>query len=970
MTKSSIPPALKISLFLAFFLSGANGLVYEIVFRRQLLLSLGVTHYSVGTVLTVFMAGLGLGSIVFGKLADRARDPLLLFSFLEAGTGLFGFLLLSLFPFLDRWYAGLAGSTVTYGSALIPLKACLAGAFLFPPTVLMGGTLPALGKALEGAWRRVGSRIGGEQGTGGLVGLLYGINTLGGVAGIIVVTFWLLGVLGARRTLVFVSALSLCIGALFAVFALQRVYRRNRIAYAGDEAFPGKAALAGPPSKQVTPALVAILVSGFVGLSLEVYWTRVLAYIIGSHGYAFGVMLASFIAGIAIGSLFISWFVDRVSYPQVALGTVLILLGSSLFAVTVALYKLRGLVEHLSALAAGSWDRFITFEMGSVFLILLAPTILLGAVFPLVIAATSNTPKGLGSTVGRAYAFNTLGSILGSFASSFILIPLIGITRGIQLLVVLAVGTGITTVYIAESGRVEKRSNPLWFRFAASLLAAGSVAAAFLIPFGGALQELGNYQRLLFYRESSSATVAVREDGEGQRILSINGLDEVPVDFSSLLTFRMLAHLPLLLHRDPHEVMVISLGGALTTGSVATHPVRRIDAVDLCPPVVDAAAFFEEWNYSVLRDRRLNVILQDGRNYLLTVNKRYDVITADATHPWSADSWILYTREFYELVKTRLSDGGLFCQWVPLHWLSPDDYRCILRTMRSVFPVTSLWLTGSYTVVLAGLDALSIDPVLLAQKMEMESVRADLESVGINSPESLLGLFIMNEEAIERYTGEGVLNTDDLAYLEHSASRCYARETTPENLSTLLRFRERPEWFPVSQELDDLFRAREKLALGRIAMYGGNFERARRFYEYALTIAPNDGLSVKYLEDILCTLAAAASSRGDWLRFAGDKKSALWAYDEALAIDPGEPGAHYGIGLIDLSQGNYDQALAHFDLALERRNKDAKVRAGRASALIAMGMLQEAEREIEEIERLETGSKKRYSGELKKLLRY
>jgi tetratricopeptide (TPR) repeat protein len=289
--------------------------------------------------------------------------------------------------------------------------------------------------------------------------------------------------------------------------------------------------------------------------------------------------------------------------------------------------------------------------------------------------------------------------------------------------------------------------------------------------------------------------------------------------------------------------------------------------------------------------------------------------------------------------------------------------------MNAAFPAMSLWFTGSYTIALAGLDPLSIDYELIAEKMKIESVRTDLESVGIDSPESLLGLYLMNDKEIDRYAGEGVLNTDDLAYLEHSASRCFSWETTPENLSTLLRYRKPPEGLPVSKTLDDYFSAREKLVLGRIATYQGNFERARRFYEYALTITPSDRLSAMFLNDIVGILASAVTTHGDRLSAKGQIESALLAYHEALAIDPGEPGAHYGIGLIDLSQGKYSQALGRFDRAIEVRKRDARFRAGRAYALIGLGMLQEAEQEIEEIELLEIGMEKHYSNELEKLLR-
>ncbi|MGQ9615241.1 MAG: fused MFS/spermidine synthase [Spirochaetota bacterium] len=853
----------KIIVFTIFFITGALGLSYEIVFRRQLLLSLGVTHYSVGTVLTVFMAGLGLGSIVGGKIADRVSDPILLFSILQAGIGIFGFLLTFLLPFLDHWYKAIVGSVTHSEALLIPLKACFAGIFLFPPTILMGGSLPALSKAIiiPEAQDNTQKKVTCE--TGGPVGILYGINNLGGVVGVLAVTFWIIGFLGARRTLVFASALSLSIGVFFSFPLYRKGFQKNRsVIDKNNSPIVGISDIL-VYSKKGNYALIAIIVSGFIGLSLEVYWARILAYIIGSHGYAFGVILASFIGGIATGNLIGSYFVDRIKNLKRTLGTLLVFLGACLFAVTVALYKLQGLVQHLSAMAAGSWVRFITFEICAVFLILLVPSLLLGMIFPIVISETVKKYNRIGTAVGRAYAYNTLGSIIGSFSTSFIFIPFIGITKGIQLLVILAVATGIFIILYDGS---------LYSHITISKLTAGGVliVATFFISFGDALQEIGEHERLLFYRESSSATVAVREDSEGKRTLSINGLDEVPVDVYSLLTFRMLGHLPLLLHRNPQEVMVLSLGGAITTGSIATHPVRHIEAVDICPPVIEAAEFFEEWNYSVLRDRRLDIIFQDGRNYLLTINKRYDVIIADATHPWSADSWVLYTKEFYEIVKTKLANGGFFCQWIPLHWLSPDDYRCILRTMCSVFPEISLWFTGSYTIALAGLEPPQIDSILIAQRMENNRVSEDLKSIGIDSPQSLLSFFMMDREGIMHYTGVGTLNTDDLAYLEHSASRCYARETTPENLSELLRYREYPKWFPNSQEYMRYFNAREKLALGRIAMYSGNFERALRLYDYALTIAPDDRVSEMFLKDLKNTLATFTYYSWEKLEKKGD----------------------------------------------------------------------------------------------------
>jgi spermidine synthase len=949
-------PALIIFLFFAFFLSGYNCLVYEVIFRRQLLLSLGATHYSLGTVLTVFMTGLGLGSAVFGRAADRTGNPLLLFALLEIGIGLSGFALTSFYPSLDGFYAFLINSLGEGDAPAISLKAAIAGGFLLPPAILMGGTYPLIGKTIVGrGWN-----------AGGILGLLYGVNTLGGVAGSIGVTFWLLGKLGTRRTLIAVSALSVLVGVISALLALRWAPGRHGAGKYTVRDVLGRVAL-GERFQATRSALSlgAVFITGFAGLSLEVYWTRILAYIIGSHGFAFGITLASFLAGISMGSLILSSFIERARNPIGLLGGLLLSLGVSIAAVSTALYRLRHAVGWLNAAVAGSWSRFISLEMGMVFIILMLPTLILGAAFVVVLSINAQGKTSVGSIAGRVYAFNTLGSILGAFTSGFILIPLAGISNGIKWLTVITAAAGLFLIVFAfnfTKTRVMKGAVPALL---AGIIVIASIAALFVSParegtWNSALQILADDERLIFYEEASSATVAVRENGKGERMLAINGLDEVPVDVSSLLTFRMLAHLPLLLHPNPKEVMVLSLGGAITTGSVTAYDsVKKIDAVDLCRPVLQAAEFFKPWNHDALRDERLNVIIQDGRNHLLTTRKRYDIITADATHPWSADSWMLYTREFYVLAKNKLAEDGLFCQWVPLHSLSPEDYRCILRTMRSVFPEMSLWYTGSYTIALASAGKLIIEPDKIAERMNDVTVKEDLASVGVDSPESLLGLFLFSAEGIDMFTDNGPLNTDDLAYLEHSAARCYGRETTPENLSSLLRFRQSPgnalKLAGRVEHLDEFFSARDKFMKGRIATYEGNFERAMRYYEYALSIAPDDRVSEMFLTDIKRTIGAQRAVWGNNLRMDGKLDEALSAYASALNIDSGEPWAHNGMGLILLSRGRPVEALRHFDEALARRGRDPEIREGRAAALEALGKILDAEKEREEITFLRQG---------------
>jgi spermidine synthase len=959
MLNKNISPAARFSLLGILFLSGANGLVMEIVFRRQLLLSLGVTHYSVGMVLTVFMAGLALGSFLFGRMVDKIEYPIKLYGLLEVGVGLSGLLLITIFSYLDPIYVKLHLAFGATGSTSILLKLLPAAIVLPIPTTLMGGTLPVIGKALAHE----------NQSAGSLLGLLYGVNTFGGVMGVIGATFFLLGTAGAVLTLAIVSIINTIIG-LISLLIFGKIVR-----IASIDSNPGNS-ISKPARKQIGVLwldkipLAVFFLCGFSALSLEVHWTRILAYVVGSHGYAFGIILAAFLCGIAMGSTLVSRFADRLNRPAIWLGSTQLLIAGTALAASIIMFRLRGLTGWLTLHAGDSWTEFITAQMAIVFALLLAPTFCMGAVFPLVMTVSIKTYKKLGQSVGNAYMLNTLGSILGAFSAGFIFIPYLGITRGLKLTILIStLGGAILFLNI--------RRQPI-LKIGGMIIIVLIGGMVFYSPIGYRLQHLRMGERLIFYDESSSATVSVREDEEGGRMLSVNGLDEVPVDPASLLTFRVLAHLPLLLHPNPLKVMVLSLGGAITTGSVACHPLEQIDAIELCPPVVKAAELFESWNHGVLHDPRLQIILQDGRNHLLTTQKKYDVITADATHPWSADSWILYTSEMYRLVRSCLTDLGIFCQWVPLHWMSMDDFKCVLRTMRTEFPHLSLWYTGSYVVAVGSQNPITPDLSDFRHRMQTTAIQKDLASVGIDSPASLLGLYLLADDDIDRFVGEGPLNTDDFAYLEHSASRCFGRETTPENLAALMKARQfpeslltgcRPDSLPGFQNnLRRLFQARKKTMSGRILTYKGDFAGSIRYYQAALEQAPEDGVTKILLKDALGTLASTWANNGDRARRAGKVREAVSIYTQALKFDVNSPRAHNGLGLIYFARGDYHSALSHFDLAVRKYPKQAQIRFNRTLALLKLKRLVEARQEIAAIKELEAGSANIFSSQLKKIM--
>jgi tetratricopeptide (TPR) repeat protein len=303
--------------------------------------------------------------------------------------------------------------------------------------------------------------------------------------------------------------------------------------------------------------------------------------------------------------------------------------------------------------------------------------------------------------------------------------------------------------------------------------------------------------------------------------------------------------------------------------------------------------------------------------------------------------------------------------------MSMDDFKCVLRTLRTEFPHLSLWYTGSYVVALGSQKPITLDISYFAHRMQQARIQKDLASVGIDSPESLLGLYLLADDGIDRFVGAGPLNTDDVAYLEHSASRCFGRETTPENLAALQTVRQFPDFLLKGNRLkslpgfeDDLrrlFHARDKTMTGRISTYKGDFAGSVEYYKAALVQAPTDGVTKILLKDALSTLASAWANKGDRARRSGKAQEAVAVYSQALKFDADAPKAHNGLGLIYFARGNYSKALRHFDIALQQYPKQVQIRYNRTLALLGLKRMAEASREINAIKQLESEGSSTFS---------
>ncbi len=815
------------ALLVLFFFSGVSSLVYQVVWARMLTVVFGTTLLATSTVLSAFMAGLALGSYVLGRHIDRCKHPLRVFAALEVGIGLFALFFPTISANLGNAYGALAGLQGNfYLFSLTRFGLCFA--LLLIPTALMGGTLPVVAKF---AVRRLG-RLGGR------VGQLYAVNTLGAVVGVLAATFGLMEGLGLQGTTQAIAVVN------FLVAGAAWLWGRQRAVEVGE----GAVNKTSHTDRVLWGVLAGFAISGFAALGYEVAWMRLLmvSFSFNSH-YEFSIVLVAFLSGLSLGG----WLGSRLLTRRTDLLPIFIwvqfLIGACGALSVLAFAHLSVLVEPIQQ--ADSWWMSRTGVFFTAVAIMLLPTVAMGVIFPLVGQIYTRQLARLGRGIGDIGAVNSLGAVGGAFVTGFVLIPLLGTEWSVKVLAALNGLVGLTIALISE-----QRKRLVWSG------AAGLALLLVLVP-SDVLRRIAEpmavNRELVFYQEGAEGVITVEQQTDGFRKMALNGGGQVPTDYSSLQIFRLLGHLPLLLHPDPQEVLVVSLGGGIALGGAAQYEPRRITCVELVPEVIDAArSHFGEFNHHVLENPtawNIELVIDDGRNFLLSSRDTYQIITGDATHPTSADSWVLYTKEFYELCRARLSADGIMAQWLPFHGLPPDDYQTIVRTFQHVFPHTTLWRSNNYSIMVGTMQPLAIDWERLNEKMAPPRVHRSLEGIDLGNAFALLNSLVMDEVALRRYVGEGPLNTDDHPHISFVSPKGYSsgswevlEHLAPHRTSALsLLTTPSPT---VREKIETYFRASEYALEGDIMRLQNRDRAAARAYQRALQANPADRPSAYFLD--------------------------------------------------------------------------------------------------------------------------
>lgn len=896
-------------LALATFLSGVAALVYQVLWTRELGLVFGHTVAAVSTVLATFMAGLGLGSALAAGRADRltpAGRPWV-FAGLELGIAACGLA----FPLVREAAPPLGLLLQRAGddapALLAASRLLLSAALLLIPTLLMGATLPVLAARLAPAAARTGSAAG----------FLYAANAAGAVAGSLAAPLLLLPRLGVRGATAAAAVLNVAA-------ALVLVATRGLATGALSPPPAGRAKKAriqpkGEAETLGTPLVFAVVaLSGMAALADEVAWTRVLVLLIGPTAYAFAFVVAAVIAGLALGSAAAAWI--RARRPLAAgLAVVQFLAAFASLGVVHAVAALPLRVGELVRDNADRMDRLLGLELAGVFALLLAPCLCFGAAFPLAVGALAGRGEAPGRAVGRAYAWNTAGAIAGALLAGFVVLPRWGSRSTLLAAAAVHALAGVLALVPLRGARrwMLAVGAPVLFAFAAGRAAswdrellAGGVYKYGAYRTGIPLEDELRSGDLTYYREGALATVSVKRLGS-RLSLAVDGKIDA-TSAGDMLTQRLLAHVPLLLHPRPERVCVVGLGSGVTAGSALAHPVRALDAVEISPEVVEAAALFRHVNRDVLSDPRLRVRVADARNHLLAGREQYDVVISEPSNPWMAGVSSLFTRDFFRLARGRLAPGGLFCQWTHIYNMRGEELRTIVGGFVDVFPEAALFLVNEGDVLLVGGNGVrpALDQDALPRRLAHEPVRRDLDEVGLRSPYGFASLFAMETPGLAAWARDAPRHTDDRPILELQAARSLHADTARANRGAIdeaARALPPPAW--VAALLSNP-RARDLVERAQMLEEADSFEWAQETYRQALE---QGSASREAAEGLVRTALAGgrpAAAEQDLLRAA--------AGSDSVAV-------RIGLALLYHNLGRAPEALTQLEAAARLDPRDLRV---------------------------------------------
>jgi len=851
---------------LLFVISGGLGLIYQIVWFKYLSLFLGNTTYAQTIVLATFMGGLAIGSAWWGRKVDRSPQPLRLYAWMELGIGMYCLLYPKFLELLKSVFISIVVSMQlpSDGTAVLILKLLTSLCSLLIPTILMGGTLPILVRFISQKLEESGRNIA----------VLYFLNSFGAVVGSLLAGFFFIRLLGLSTTVYSAAVINLLIGAFAIFLSTWKIDSENSEVEATEEAEQIFS------RREIVLAITVAGISGLASMIYEVTWVRMLIPILGSSTYSFSIMLVAFISGITIGSLIVSSFVQRIKNLPLLLGWCQTGIVLSMFVVLPLYARIPyefWKVASILVRSSETYPIYLTIQFIFGFMLMIVPTIFLGMSLPIAARIAARGISVLGKSVGNIFAINTSGTVIGSLLAGLVLIPLVGVKHTMEIGIGCNLLAGLLIFIFAAS--IPNRQ----MFVALPLIFLTLIGYSLFVPnwnkgvmLSGVFRKMhfsakppesyhvflkdADAIKVLYYKEGTTATIGVVESGDGnetQKVLIVNGKADASTK-GDLPTQLLLGQIPCLIQKNPENVLVIGLGSGITIGSVLTHPVKRVDCVEISPEVVEALSQFDEANHCPLSDPRSNLFIEDALAYLKLTNRKYDVIISEPPNPWIAGVGNLFTTEFFETCKLRMNRGGIMVQWFHLYEMNDELFKMVVRTFQSSFAHVSLWQSLNVDIIMVGSDRpISIDYDKIQQAMTDQKVKEELQRIFIPDAATFLSLEMLSSESVLRYGGIGDLNTEDHPRLEYGAPETFF---VGNGVKELDQYDERMRSDSVAIQLQTLMK-NNKIKDGELRNIGFLHTQPNRnvFFGYSVLKAlqkkyPKDTALVERLANIATTL--------------------------------------------------------------------------------------------------------------------
>ena len=740
-------------------LSGIASLTYQVAWVRLLGLSMGSTSASISTVLAAFFLGLALGSYLAERITRNRINSLRVYLFLEVVIGVSGLVLLPILLNLDSVVA----SFPLLGKALA-MKFVIAMVLLIVPTICMGATFPVMASILIRRRNEVGLRMS----------QLYSLNTAGavlgaGMAGFVFIPNW--GLDGAVYIAFAINAFIVVSG-----FYLNRKLhlppvetdQTSMSGYLDNADVTEEAPLRGR-------ALIVLFATGLVAIATEVGWTKYLSIFTGTTIYGFAAILSIFLLGIAAGSWVIKNRVETMRRPEVWLAYGLVLLGLSLVLIRAGLGLIPPIYEAINHLPAPASVKHLV-KYGFVFILLFPPTFIFGALFPINLKLYCGNLQGVRARIGKAYAVNTVASIFGSIMAGFWIIPAYGtdVLLTSMALVLLLLPVIFLSVLYAPGPRIAVTSLMIVSMFAGWQLPhinyEDMIASVQYQHDSDARR--GNRPDFLFLKEGKSGVISmVSYDGKHAKLQN-NGLNESFIDLENednvLLVETLLGLLPYMLHENPKSAFVVGYGGGITTRALTLSKLESIKVVELEPAVIEAGRAIFGGEIPALKDPRVTLEINDARNTLLVEDAKYDIIAAQPSHPWLARASNVFTKDFFQIVKSRLNEGGIYAQWVNLFNMDVTTLRSIFKAFFDVFPegVTFANLDSGDLILYGSEKKLIFNYDRIDKRMSEPDIKKKLNWHGIREPRDLFWYFALSRDEAVAAAGDSPANSDTNIYSE------------------------------------------------------------------------------------------------------------------------------------------------------------------------------------------------------------